>query len=182
MELVVPALDRLEAYADALRRGFWADNTRREDSAREELERIAADPAAFVASLNDREAKGPPIRLPNGSTVPRLPGFRRWMWDDGFCGQVNFRWQRGTSELPAHVLGHVGYAVVPWKQRRGYGTRALALFLPECRRERLDYIELTTDRDNVASQRVITQNGGYLVGDFRAEHHGKDQLRWRIPL
>ncbi|MFX5149987.1 hypothetical protein ABTD04_20420, partial [Acinetobacter baumannii] len=79
MELVVPALDRLEAYADALRRGFWADNTRREDSAREELERIAADPAAFVASLNDREAKGPPIRLPNGSTVPRLPGFRRWM-------------------------------------------------------------------------------------------------------
>lgn len=186
MELVVPSLDRLEAYADALRRGFWSDNTRREESAREELERIATDPAAFVASLNDPEGKGPPIRLPDGSSVPRLPGYRRWMWEDGleggFCGQVNFRFRRGKSDLPPHVLGHVGYAVVPWKHRRGYATRALALFLPQCRGEGLEHIDLTTDADNLASQKVITQNGGTLVGSFRAVHHGKDQLHWRIRL
>lgn len=182
MELVVPTLERLDAYADALRRGFWSDNTRREDSAREELEKIAADPVAFVASLDDRDARGAPIRLADGSTVPRLPGYRRWMWDDGFCGQVNFRWQNGTSALPGHVLGHVGYAVVPWKERRGYATRALALLLPECRREGLGYIELTTDPDNAASQKVITANGGSLVERFRADRHGKEQLRFRIPL
>lgn len=182
MELVVPSLDRLEAYADALRRGFWSDNTRREASAREELERIAADPAGFVASLDDPLANGSPITLPDGSTVPRLPGYRRWMWDDGFCGNVNFRWQAGTTALPPYCLGHVGYGVVPWKQRRGYATRALALQLPACRREGLAYIELTTDRDNLASQKVITVNGGTLDGDFRAEQHGKDQLRWRIVL
>jgi predicted acetyltransferase len=186
MELVVPALDRLEAYADALRRGFWSDNTRREASAREELERIAADPAAFVASLDDPLAKGPRVILPDGSTVPRLPGYRRWMWDDGadggFCGFVNFRWQPGTAALPAHVLGHLGYGVVPWKQRRGYATRALALQLPACRREGLPYVELTTDRDNLASQKVVTANGGTLIEAFRADRHGKDQLRFRIPL
>jgi len=182
MELLVPDLARLPDYSDALKRGFWSDNTRRVESAREELERIATDPAGFVASLNDPEAKGPPIRLPDGSSVPRLPGYRRLMWEDGFCGQVNFRFQRGTSDLPPHVLGHVGYAVVPWKHRRGHATRALALFLPQCRSEGLDYVELTTDADNLASQKVITQNGGTLVGSFRAEHHGKDQLRWRINL
>ncbi|MDP1961555.1 MAG: GNAT family N-acetyltransferase, partial [Reyranella sp.] len=63
MKLVVPALEYLDAYADALRRGFWSDTLRREESAREELEKIAADPAAFVASLDDPEARGGPIKL-----------------------------------------------------------------------------------------------------------------------
>ena len=84
--------------------------------------------------------------------------------------------------LPPHVLGHVGYGVVPWKQRRGYATRALALQLPACRREGLAYVELTTDRDNLASQKVITANGGVLVEAFFADQHGKEQLRFRIPL
>ena len=184
MELVVPSLDRLPAYADALRRGFWSDNLRREDSAREELAKIAADPAAFVASLDDPDAKGPPIRTSDGGTVPRLPGYRRWMWDDGFCGNVNFRWQKGTSDLPAHVLGHLGYAVAPWRQRRGYATRAVALMLPEARRLGLTHIDLTTDPDNIASQKVITANGGHLVERFThlPAHGGGEGLRFRIPL
>ncbi|MDP1841144.1 MAG: GNAT family N-acetyltransferase [Reyranella sp.] len=184
MKLVVPALEYLDAYADALRRGFWSDNLRRAESAREELAMIAADPADFVAALDDPAGKRPPITLPDGSTVPRLPGYRRWMWDDGFCGSVNFRWQPGTSDLPKHVLGHLGYAVVPWKQRRGYATRALALMLPEARKLGLAHIDLTTDPDNLASQKVITANGGALVERFRKEaaYGGGDTLLFRIPL
>ena len=53
MKLVVPALEYLDAYAEALRRGFWSDNLRREESAREELAMIAAAPADFVAALDD---------------------------------------------------------------------------------------------------------------------------------
>ncbi len=181
---MVPSLDRLPAYADALRRGFWSDNLRREESAREELAMIAADPAAFVASLDDPEARGGPIKLRDGSTVQRLPGYRRWMWDDGFCGSVNFRWQPGTSDLPKHVLGHLGYAVVSWKQRQGYATRALALMLPEARKLGLEYVDLTTDPDNLPSQKVITASGGYLVERFTkaAGHGGGETLLFRIPL
>jgi predicted acetyltransferase len=183
MKLVVPFLDGLPQYADALGRGFFPDNIRREVAARDELEKIAADPAAFVASLDDREARGGPIPLADGTTVPRLPGYRRWIWDeDEFCGQIGFRWQPGTSTLPAYVLGHVGYAVVPWKRQRGYATRALAMLLPECRREGLDYIELTTDPDNVVSQKVITANGGTFVERFRADRYFKEELRFRIAL
>ncbi len=184
MKLVVPALEYLDAYADALRRGFWSDNLRREESAREELAMIAADPADFVAALDDPEGKRPPITLPDGSTVQRLPGYRRWMWDDGFCGSVNFRWQPGTSDLPEYVLGHLGYAVVPWKQRRGYATRALALMLPEARKLGLKHIDLTTDPDNLPSQKVITANGGALVNRFRKEaaYGATESLLFRIPL
>ena len=182
MELVVPSLAYLPAYADALRRGFWSDNLRREESAREELAMIAANPADFVSALEDPKGKRPPITRPDGSTVPRLPGFRRWMWDEGFCGNVNFRWQPGTSDLPSYVLGHLGYAVVPWKQRRGYATRALALMLPEARKLGLAHIDLTTDPDNLPSQKVITANGGVFVERFAAPGYGKDELRFRIPL
>lgn len=104
MILVAPSLARLPAYADALRRGFWSDNLRREQSREEELAKIAADPGAFVASLDDREGNAGPITLPDGTQVKRLPGFRRWMWDDapdgGFCGNIGFRWKPGTAELP----------------------------------------------------------------------------------
>ena len=184
MELVVPSLARLPAYADALRRGFWSDNLRRAESAREELAMIAADPAAFVASLDDPEARGGPIKLSDGSTVKRLPGYRRWMWDDGFCGSVNFRWQPGTTDLPNYVLGHLGYSVAPWKQRRGYATQALALMLPEVRKLGLAHVDLTTDPDNLPSQKVIIANGGYLVERFTkvAGHGSGETLLFRIPL
>jgi predicted acetyltransferase len=184
VQLLVPSLAHLDANADALRRGWSPDNVRLEEATREELELIADDPAGFVAMLDDREAKRGPITLPDGSQVPRLPGYRRWMWDGAFCGSVGFRWQPGTSALPPYVLGHIGYSVVPRKQRRGYATQALALLLPEARQEGLDYVELTTDPDNLPSQKVITANGGVLVKRFRKEaaYGGADALLFRIAL
>jgi predicted acetyltransferase len=184
LKLLVPTLDQLDAYADALRRGWSPDNIRLEAAAREHLEQIAEDAAAFVARAEDRKALGGPLSLPDGSQVPRLPGFVRWLWDGEFCGQIGFRWQPGTEALPPHCLGHIGYAVVPWKRGNGYATRALAMLLPEVRKEGLAYVELTTDPDNVASQKVITNNGGVLVERFKAEaaYGDRDELRWRIML
>jgi predicted acetyltransferase len=106
------------------------------------------------------------------------------MWDGEFCGSIGFRWQPGTSELPVHVLGHIGYSVVPWKQRLGYATRALALMLEEARREGLAHVEITADEDNIASQKIVVANGGVLVERFAkpAVYGGKPSLRFRIPL
>ncbi len=184
MQLVVPSLARLDAYADALKRGWSPDNIRLEKAAAEHLALIEKDAAAFIAHTDDREGLGDPITLPDGSQVPRLPGYVRWMWDGEFCGQIGFRWQHGTSALPSHCLGHIGYAVVPWKRRRGYATRALALLLPEVRREGLDYVELTAEPDNTPSHKVITANGGVLVERFRADaaYGAKEELRFRIRL
>ena len=106
------------------------------------------------------------------------------MWDGELCGSIGLRWQPGTSALPPHVLGHVGYGVVPWKRGLGYATLALKLILPEAKAEGLEYVELTTEPGNVASQRVITANGGVLVERFvkTAQHHGGEALRFRIEL
>lgn len=185
MELVVPSLSHLDGYVDALNRGWSPDNIRLEAAAREHLALIAKDAAAFLARTDDREARDADITLPDGSTVPRLPGFVRWMWDGEFCGQIGFRWQPGTEALPPHCLGHIGYAVVPWKRGKGYATRALAAMLAEARKEGLAYVELTTDPDNRASQKVIIANGGTFIERFFAEAaYGADkpEFRWRIAL
>jgi len=182
--LVWPSPEYLAGYVAALELGWSADNVRGKDAADEELAKIAAHSAAFLVSLVDREAMGDPVPLPDGSTVPRLPGYRRWLWDGAFCGSIGLRWQRGTEALPPHCLGHIGYAVVPWKQRRGYATSALRQLLPDAAAEGLRYVEITTDPDNVASQRVIESNGGRLIERFikPAQFGSLPGLRYRIDL
>jgi predicted acetyltransferase len=185
MELVRPAHEHLPGYVAALKRGWSADTIRGAAAAAEELERIAADADAFLAAMDDPEARGPLVTLPDGSRVPRIPGLRRWMWsEDGFAGSINLRWMPEGAPLPPHVLGHIGYAVVPWQQRRGHATRGLALILPLARAQGQRFVELTTDTDNLPSQRVITANGGVLVGAFDkgAAYGHKQGLRFRIEL
>lgn len=185
LSLVTPAAEHLPAYLAALNRGWSPDNTIGGEGTRlRQLAKIAEDPDGFLASLEDLEAKGDDIVLPDGSTVKRLPGFVRWIWDGDFCGAVNFRWQAGTEDLPPHVLGHVGYGVVPWKQGRGHATQALGLLLPQVRLHGLRWIELTTDEDNVPSQKVILSNGGVLIGRFDkpAVYGGGVSLRWRVAV
>ena len=183
VQIVKPALGYLPSYLAALQSGWSPDNVR-PDRAREEIELIERDASVFLDSLEDTEAKGPPVRMPDGSTRQRLPGYRRWIWDGEFCGSIGFRWQPGTSDLPWYVLGHIGYAVVPWKQGRGYATTALRLLLPEARRQGLPAVEFTTDPDNIPSQRVIISNGGVLLERFTKDaiYGGSDALRFRIAL
>lgn len=184
MQLVRPTIEHLDSYVAALRRGWSADNVRGAVAAQEELARLDIDAMAFLASLEDHAAQGPPVKLPDGSEVRRIPGFRRWLWDGEFCGSIGLRWQAGSTALPAHVLGHIGYAVVPWKQGRGYATEALRQLLPEARALGLPFIEITTDPDNVASQRVVEKAGAVLVERFTkpAAYGSKPGLRFRIDL
>jgi predicted acetyltransferase len=184
MRLVWPSERYLPGYIAALKRGWSPDNSRGEVVAREELGKIAKDPARFLDELVDREARGAPVVTPDGSTVPRLPGYRRWLWDGEFCGSIGFRWQRGSNDLPPYCLGHIGFAVVPWKQGKGYATLALKQLLPEAKAEGLAYVEITTDPTNYASQRVIAANGGVLVERFikPVQYGGSEGLRFRIEL
>lgn len=184
LRLVRPAREHLACYRDALERGFSPDNTAPERTRLAQLAAIAEDADAFLAA-QENLAPTDAIELPDGSRAPRLPGFRRWAWQEGaFLGSVGLRFQRGTPALPPHVLGHIGYAVVPWGRGRGVATRALALMLAEARGFGLPWVELTTDPENPASARVIEKNGGVLVERFEkpGAYGGGAGLRWRIAL
>jgi predicted acetyltransferase len=74
--------------------------------------------------------------------------------------------------------------MVPWKRRLGYATLALAQILPEAQSIGLPYVEITTDLENIASQKVIVANGGVLVERFTKgpQYGSKPSLRFRITL
>lgn len=187
VRLLKPDAAALPSYRAALAQGWSPDNLRAA-VAQEELAASAADPAGFLDRFDDPEAKGGPVTLPDGSQVPRLPGFRRWIWEDGeadgFCGSIGFRWQPGSAELPPYVSGHIGYAVVPWLRNRGHATAALRLLLADIAPLGLPYVELTAREDNVASRRVIERCGGVVAGLSTAASHaeGAPSLLYRIAL
>lgn len=169
-----PQLPMLESYADALRRG-WSSNTVRDVSAIE-LAEIAADPAGFIEARQDAAPLTATIRLPDGREVPKLPGRIRWIWDGEFAGAINMRWMPDNAPLPPHVLGHVGYSVVPWKQGHRYARKALRHMLSEARDVGLTRIDITTDADNLPSQKVVLANGGRFEHAFHSAYWG-DHLR-----
>lgn len=183
MKLLIPSIDGIPAYVSALKRGWSPDNLRPE-AAQEQIAAISKDAASFVAKLDDPTAKAGPITLPDGSKVPRLPSIRRWLWDDEFCGHISLRWKPGTEELPPTCSGHIGYAVVPWRQGEGLASAALVAFMPEAKAVGLKYVEITTSSDNPASARVIEKAGGTKVRTYIADKAlgGHETLEYKISL
>ena len=176
VELVEPSLERLPGYVAALETG-WSPSAIRDLSGKH-LGAIRDDVEAFLSDLTRHE--GGTVTLADGTLAPRLPGRVFWIWDGEFCGSINLRFVPGTLDLPTHVSGHVGYAVVPWKWRRGYATRALALLLPLAHELGLPRVLVTCDTGNVASRRVIEANGGIAAGERTALDHpsGHTLLFW----
>ncbi len=173
-----PDLADLPAYRDALLTGYSPNNLDPEFY-RLELALIEADAKGFVTSLDDPEARGAPVRQPDGSFKPRLPGLRRWIFAPDFAGSISLRWQPGTEALPPHVSGHIGYSILASRRNQGIATRALALILPEAAACGLRHVDIMTDAGNIASQRVVVNNGGLLID---AADPPSPLLRYRITL
>jgi predicted acetyltransferase len=174
LRLVPPNEAMLGAYAAALEKG-WSPNTQRDVSA-DQLAALRHDAAAFLRDLINENGT---VLQPDGSRLPRIPFRVFWLFDGDFCGTINLRFLPGTEALPPYVSGHVGYAVVPWKRRRGYATRALGLLLPSARAVGLHRVLVTCDEDNVPSRKVILANGGIADGT-QTEPGGKMKLRFWI--
>jgi predicted acetyltransferase len=181
MQLVVPGLEHTDSYVKALETG-WSPNNMRPEAAREELTKIKADRSAFLASLDSTKFAGDPVPMPDGTTIARLPGYRRWMWDGEFCGSIGFRWQWNTEALPPYCLGHIGYAVVPWKRRQGIATQGLQQLLPDAKALGLSYVELTVAHDNAISQRVIDKCGGVFIEAFPLPAAYGEGTEWRYRI
>ncbi|MGZ2428787.1 putative acetyltransferase [Rhizobium redzepovicii] len=141
-----------------------------------ELQRLRQHRSGFLNGLIAGDQRGSGIRSPE--LITRL----FWIWDGEFCGSISLRFQAGTEELPSEVSGHVGYSVVPWKQRNGHATTALKLLLLVAAKEGLHRLVILCNEDNHASRRVIERNGGELF--MRGPHPSDrpDQLKLYFRL
>jgi predicted acetyltransferase len=184
--LVLPSMDYLPSYIQALTSG-WSPNNVRPEARFDELGQIQKDALRFVAGLVDLDAIGGDITLPDGSTVPKLPGYRKWLVDQStktFLGSYGFRWVKGSNELPPYCLGHIGYAVVEVYRGKGLATLGLKLLLQEAHEQGLGYVYIHCLPHNIASKRVIEKNGGEYLGIFMTTpgYGSVEELKYKITL
>lgn len=110
------------------------------------------------------------IGLPEGY-VPETVYF---LWDaDEIVGMFRFRHYLCPSLVKG--AGHIGYYIGEKYRGKGYATKGLRLLM-ELTRDNLreDEFYLRADKDNVASQKVMLANGGYVW------HSDEDKVYLRI--
>ena len=183
MELVRPEMRYFESFVEGIKRVAIPDESFFRFEVRD-LDEILGDPDTFIAKQQSTAGGGDPVILSDGSSVPRLPSINRWMWDGEVSGRIQLRWAEGTTDLPPYCLGHIGYGVFPWKRQRGYASEALRQILPEARKLGLAFVEITTDIDNVLSQKVIASNGDIIFEKFVKPESsgGGEAIKFRIQL
>jgi len=110
------------------------------------------------------------IGLPQGY----VPETFYFLWDnDEIVGMFRFRHYLCESLIEGG--GHIGYYIGEEHRGKGYATKGLKLLLKETRdglREQEFYLRV--NKDNIASQRVILKNGGYV------HHTSGDKVFLRI--
>lgn len=97
-----------------------------------------------------------------------------------FVGAVNIR-----HKLNDHLLnygGHVGDGIRPSERRKGYGTEIIRLALKECKKMGICRVLMTCDKDNIASMKTITNNGGVLENEVEREGEMIQRYWINIPV
>lgn len=153
--LAEPAMVHMASFIDALKEGFARDSLRAETP--QSIAQIEREPAWFL-----RQVVSPPahVVLPDGSLGERVVETQLWYVEgDEFLGSVSVRHR--LTPLLEKWGGHIGYAVRPSAQGRGYASAMLAGMLEYVRQNLpIERVELTVNLKNEASIRVIEKNGG----------------------
>ena len=188
MQLIKPTPTHISSYINALRQG-WHDLPKgsTDQHIENKITQIRTDTRQFLSLFDDPGARALPYLLPDQTVAYAVPSLRRWIWDETtneYCGTISLRWQNGTTELPHHLMGHVGYTVVPWLRNKGYASFALSEILKLANQQGLPFTHIVTDIDNLASIRVIEKNGGTLVETFTKPpmHGAGPALRYQISF
>ena len=90
--------------------------------------------------------------------------------DNKIIGSIQLR-HHLTDELRKDG-GHIGYGICPSERGKGYGTKQLSLILAKAKKLNIAQLMIHCTKDNKASAKVVTQNGGILTGESFDEEEG----------
>ena len=102
-----------------------------------------------------------PVHMPDWF----VPETYYYLWDEGrLLGE--FRIRHHLTEALKHGAGHIGYSIRRDARGRGYGTIGLRLAIEAAGKIiSEDEIYLRVRKDNIASQKVMLNNGAYIAGE-----------------
>lgn len=108
----------------------------------------------YIELLNNNEkGKSLPVGWSSYSTF--------WLEDNNeIVGVIRIRHKNSKH------FGHIGYDIAPEYRNLGYGSKILELGIIEARKLGFDTVVLTCLDYNIASQKVIKKNGGFITNIF----------------
>jgi predicted acetyltransferase len=94
-----------------------------------------------------------------------VPETYYYLWDeDKLIGE--FRIRHHLTDALREGAGHIGYSISKEYRGKGYGTEGLRLTLLKAKEiVPEDEIYLRVNKDNIASQKVMLNNGAYRAGE-----------------
>ena len=109
-----------------------------------------------------------------------VPCTTYWLICDGaqIVGVSRLRHQ--LSEYLRKEGGHIGYNVPHSCRNKGFGTKLLSLTLDKAKELDINRVLITCDKDNIASRKIIENNGGVLSSTGKSDRTGKEILRYWI--
>lgn len=129
--------------------------------------------------------KGYVIKLNDNTKVCEgwVPTCTFWLtnMNDEILGVVRIRTSL-NHEFVRKFAGHIGYDISPLSRRRDYGMILLKLALEKAAMINLDKVLITCDDDNIASKRIIENNGGIFESEIFKEEKNKQLRRYWITL
>lgn len=91
-----------------------------------------------------------------------VPQSSFWLYDDE--KPIGYgRLRHCLNDHLAGTSGHIGYAIRRTERGKGYGEKLLALLLDECRKLKLQEVQIGANAANTASNRIIVKSGGVLL-------------------
>lgn len=88
--------------------------------------------------------------------------------DQHLVGMVNNRYK--LTDFLMNVGGHIGYSVRKSERKKGYATEMLKLALLYYPQKNIEQVLVTCDKENLASAKVIQNNGGQLEDERTQEN------------
>ena len=102
-----------------------------------------------------------PVNMPDWF----VPETYYYLWDeDKIVGE--FRIRHHLTDALREGAGHIGYSISKDYRGKGYGTEGLRLTIQRAKEiVPEDEIYLRVNKDNIASQKVMLNNGAYRAGE-----------------
>ncbi|QNO14159.1 GNAT family N-acetyltransferase [Alkalicella caledoniensis] len=117
--------------------------------------------------------------IPTGR-VPASTYFYIRNTDEKIIGMINIRHK--LNEFTLQEGGHIGYSIRPTERKKGYATTLLKAGLIKCKELNIQNVLITCDKINVASAKVIMNNGGKLENEFFSDTYNQIVQRYWINL
>ena len=114
----------------------------------------------------------------DSSWVPASTFFAIRKPDGKIVGIIDIRHR--LNDFLKEFGGHIGYGVRPSERHKGYATEILRLGLKYCATINLVNVMLACNKDNIASEKTIVNNGGKLEKEFEYKDGKTVRVFWIV--